>query len=650
MPGLQAFGRLWIVASDDFVFPAALELVINYSWLLAVTTIYLTHDPGGTCAQRGTLATYILGCGFQLLVSVPLLVSLIVCSGRGAVMETAARRAVPSLLYCRLALFLFSVGWDVAGSVWLSSDIRHCVVTSPTVQVIIALVICNWLRSVVILIGLAVVFDPLGSVSLSGAGYSSARRKKSLLRRSLWHARFRFLCCCLHTDETSEALRDVAGHIATLVGEVDLVPSDVVAGLILLQQKHANQPEGPPEPPAHLQHRPATHARSDWMTVPRAAHFMRYALGVYGWPWFVHGRLTSSLRLLWRRIICCAHYRGKPSLALGDNCCLCNTAALQECTALEDGDFLYVSFVNRLYQVAFLVAVDHAAESIVVAVRGTLSVIDALTDLCLDSAVVEETGRPQDRAHKGMLQAARYIETTLRETEALDRAVTMHPDYTVVVTGHSLGAGAAALLARMLLPTHPRLQCFAFSPPGGLVSRPLSEDMQAYVMSVVCGDDLVPRLSVAAVEKLKNELEDALNACTLSKHSLLYRACCNCACGASHDLVTPEDGRDSETDVHRPLVDSVDRSNYESLVDVAERAMLADARAEHVPLYLPGHVLHVTTATEAHGRDGAAGAPHSEWRTPEYFCNIRVTGNMFSDHLPDLVNESLRRLAAEHPC
>ena len=52
------------------------------------------------------------------------------------------------------------------------------------------------------------------------------------------------------------------------------------------------------------------------------------------------------------------------------------------------------------------------------------------------------------------------------------------------------------------------------------MSRPLSDEMQAYVMSVVCGDDLVPRLSVAAVEKLKQELEEALVQCPLSKVSL----------------------------------------------------------------------------------------------------------------------------------
>ena len=39
-------------------------------------------------------------------------------------------------------------------------------------------------------------------------------------------------------------------------------------------------------------------------------------------------------------------------------------------------------------------------------------------------------------------------------------------------TGHSLGAGAAALLARLLRPAHPGVQCFAFSPPGETVAPP----------------------------------------------------------------------------------------------------------------------------------------------------------------------------------
>ena len=49
MPGLQAFGRLWIVASDDFVFPAVLELVVNCSWYVPNRT------RGGSRAARNSL-------------------------------------------------------------------------------------------------------------------------------------------------------------------------------------------------------------------------------------------------------------------------------------------------------------------------------------------------------------------------------------------------------------------------------------------------------------------------------------------------------------------------------------------------------------------------------------------------------------------
>jgi len=39
----------------------------------------------------------------------------------------------------------------------------------------------------------------------------------------------------------------------------------------------------------------------------------------------------------------------------------------------------------------------------------------------------------------------------------------------LVITGHSLGAGVAALLALELRPMYPHLICFAFAPPGELV-------------------------------------------------------------------------------------------------------------------------------------------------------------------------------------
>lgn len=38
--------------------------------------------------------------------------------------------------------------------------------------------------------------------------------------------------------------------------------------------------------------------------------------------------------------------------------------------------------------------------------------------------------------------------------------------YRLIVVGHSLGAGTAAILAMLLRPSYPDLFCYAFSPPG----------------------------------------------------------------------------------------------------------------------------------------------------------------------------------------
>ena len=38
--------------------------------------------------------------------------------------------------------------------------------------------------------------------------------------------------------------------------------------------------------------------------------------------------------------------------------------------------------------------------------------------------------------------------------------------YRLILVGHSLGAGTAAILAMLLRPTYPDLFCYAFSPPG----------------------------------------------------------------------------------------------------------------------------------------------------------------------------------------
>lgn len=74
-----------------------------------------------------------------------------------------------------------------------------------------------------------------------------------------------------------------------------------------------------------------------------------------------------------------------------------------------------------------------------------------------------------------MVQAAAYIREKLENEqilfEAFNTAKRAKPNesFGLVLVGHSLGAGTASILAILLKQTYPDLECFSYSPPGGLL-------------------------------------------------------------------------------------------------------------------------------------------------------------------------------------
>lgn len=115
-------------------------------------------------------------------------------------------------------------------------------------------------------------------------------------------------------------------------------------------------------------------------------------------------------------------------------------------------------------QVPFVVLTDRRTGSIVVTIRGSASVLDLVTDLSLSEDVfsVDVDSDPilredqqlesegQVRVHRGMLHSARYVYNTLRTQHVLEDLSEAHPDYELVICGHSLGAGVASLLTLLL--------------------------------------------------------------------------------------------------------------------------------------------------------------------------------------------------------
>lgn len=74
------------------------------------------------------------------------------------------------------------------------------------------------------------------------------------------------------------------------------------------------------------------------------------------------------------------------------------------------------------------------------------------------------------------------------------------------MTGHSLGAGAAVLVALYLRNYFPNVYCWAFCPPGGLAEPSVAEAAKTFCTSVAMGKDWIPRLTLKSFEHLRDEM------------------------------------------------------------------------------------------------------------------------------------------------
>lgn len=217
----------------------------------------------------------------------------------------------------------------------------------------------------------------------------------------------------------------------------------------------------------------------DYEQFQTVIHFMHYALGAYGWPMFLMTHSKTGICQLCTGLNCCFPCcRGRKETAdiVEDNCCYCNYTAMRK--MLRHGgevDIIYTTYHVDVGETPFFVAIDYAKQKIVVSIRGTLSMKDVLTDLNAEGEVLPLEPREEDwLGHKGMVQAAVYIRNKLDEENLIQRAQNHNVErkthqFGVVVVGHSLGAGTAAILSILMKRQYPSLQCYSYSPPGGLL-------------------------------------------------------------------------------------------------------------------------------------------------------------------------------------
>ncbi|CAL1616674.1 unnamed protein product [Knipowitschia caucasica] len=659
MPGMVAFGRRWGIASDDLVFPGAFEMTTRVLWWIGTLILYIYHKGHFDCSGGGVLHSYLVGLLIILGFIISSLGAIVYISAQGTITNPGPRRSLTGLVYLRALLYLPELAWACLGATWVSDDSKGC--DPATVGAVIAAVVASWIILLFTAVGVVFVFDPLGSTSRSapppsaellgvrdlesseGSQFLSTARSLAV---KVWESRLKLLCCCLPQDDSHRAaFSSIAQLVSGFFSDTDLVASDIAAGLALLHQEQ-DKKEQSRDPDSVLAHSPSSPLGEDLETeLEKAAHCMRFAAAAYGWPMFVYSNpLTGPCRLTKD---CCRSRSAEYELVGGDHLG-CHFSSILHSTGLQYRDFIHVSFHNQIYEIPFFVALDHKREAVLVAVRGTLSLKDVLTDLSAECENLPLEGvSGACYAHKGMCQAAGYIYKKLVNDGILSQAFSIAPEYKLVITGHSLGGGTAALLAVMLKNSYPTLKCYSFSPPGGLVSKALADYTKDFVVSVVVGKDLVPRLSLPNMEDLKRRILKIVSNCNKPKYSILLRGCWYELFGGDPDDFPTEMENRREAELSRPLLgeESLIRqsSSYQSLASDDSPAHTAT----HLPLFLPGRVLHVTEDGPTRRSCFSRVRYRADWSSEMAFRSILISPRMLSDHMPDVVLRALHSLTTE---
>uniref|UniRef100_W6NCD6 Lipase and Aldehyde dehydrogenase domain containing protein n=1 Tax=Haemonchus contortus TaxID=6289 RepID=W6NCD6_HAECO len=347
-------------------------------------------------------------------------------------------------------------------------------------------------------------------------------------------------------------------------------------------------------------------------------------------------------------------------LIVEDNCCFCNTAAFTLATEDKNVDLFFVSFRNGLYEVPFVVLADHETRSIVITIRGSCSLVDLVTDLCLDDEVLSidvdadpllRTDATLDaegevRVHRGMLMSARYVFDTLRRHSVLEDLAVLNTNYQLVVCGHSLGAGVASLLTLLLKQEYPDVRCFAFAPPGCVISGNGLHEMEQHVMSIVSGDDVVSRISYHAMQRLRIKVAAELDACTKAKYEILIRGVFRIFFNPSWEAGPLSGNNGTVTDRANLITDgtnpngSYGAAGSEAPTTATMITMVTNERlASRVELFAPGKLLYIAED------ENLEGGVSSQWIDPKCLTDVKLTASALTDHLPKSVERMLKKIA-----
>jgi sn1-specific diacylglycerol lipase len=198
------------------------------------------------------------------------------------------------------------------------------------------------------------------------------------------------------------------------------------------------------------------------MSVNEAAYYIRYAIATYSWPYYVYMHNVRGIKDIfchsesYSSCCCCCCSSGFKSSAQaadianresisvgqqmgnqipvsnltvhGDTTSMRYFRAFKFLSKINDCDLIYANFQNELFMVPFCIVVDHMKKTIVITIRGTLSLRDALTDLTAECEYFDVNDLFKNQpCHKGILLSAQNIYKRINELNLLENAFRDNP-------------------------------------------------------------------------------------------------------------------------------------------------------------------------------------------------------------------------------
>ncbi|XP_062184314.1 uncharacterized protein LOC133888178 isoform X2 [Phragmites australis] len=345
------------------------------------------------------------------------------------------------------------------------------------------------------------------------------------------------LCCLgrakyltvLEEDEVYSVARllgDLVAYRASGTGHLELL-----AGLALLQ-KHGNLPD--------LQ---TDLVEASHELMQEAAFLHPFAEACYTGPLLDFGRNPILFPCVWvyrQGALTPWARRRRPALD-GDNWWRGHAAAFLRFVNISPKALVRGRVCQSKREAAYFVVVLHDKKTVVIAVRGTETPEDLITDgLCRECAFTMEDldglvngqlpAATRERVistfphygHGGIVEAARELFMQLNDctggttssglgflSTLLGEGSECH-GYKVRVIGHSLGGAVATVLGMMLFGKYPDVHVYAYGPLP-CVDFVIAEACSHFVTTIVCNDEFSSRLSINSILRLRSAAISALS-------------------------------------------------------------------------------------------------------------------------------------------